>query len=284
MEKIIGIYKITSPVGRIYIGQSRDVEHRFKRYLSMHESNSTQTRLHRSFKKYGVSSHTFEVIEHCNFSELNERERYWQDFYNVLSKNGMNCILQETDSLPKVYTKETLTKISGKNHWFYGKNHSDESKKKMSQAAKRRVVSDETRQKLSSIRQGSGNQFYGKTHSDDSKQKMSQSAKNRNIDEQTELLRRSKIGDAHRGKNLTAKHRERLSKAKQGSKNPMFGKTGKNHKGSKPVIQYTLNGEVVRYWDNAKDAARELGLSYGGIRQCCQLRIKKSGNFVWRFV
>jgi hypothetical protein len=164
-----------------------------------------------------------------------------------------------------------------------GTYHTEEAKQKMSEAAKGRIVSDDTKQKLSLIRRGEGNNFYGKTHSDESKQKMSQSAKNRNIDEQTELLRRSKIGDAHRGKNLTAKHCENISKSKQGSKNPMFGKTGKDNKRSKPVNQYSLNGEFIKCWDNAKDAAKELGLSYGGIRQCCQLGIKKSGNFVWRF-
>jgi hypothetical protein len=31
-DKIIGIYKITSPLGRIYIGQSRNVQRRMERY------------------------------------------------------------------------------------------------------------------------------------------------------------------------------------------------------------------------------------------------------------
>ncbi len=31
--KVVGIYKITSPSGKVYIGQSVDIEKRFKTYL-----------------------------------------------------------------------------------------------------------------------------------------------------------------------------------------------------------------------------------------------------------
>ena len=36
---MIGIYKITSPIGRIYIGQSIDVERRFKNYYKLKQEN-----------------------------------------------------------------------------------------------------------------------------------------------------------------------------------------------------------------------------------------------------
>lgn len=142
MEKIIGIYKITSPTERIYIGQSRDIKTRFNRYFKMHKSNITQIRLWRSFKKYGVKNHKFEIVEECKFEDLNKRERYWQDNYNVLSKKGLNCILQETDNLTRQYTKECLIKRSGENHWIFGRKHSKERirRNKISEAIRKPVL------------------------------------------------------------------------------------------------------------------------------------------------
>lgn len=90
---MVGIYKITSPSGRIYVGQSVDTVRRFKEYRNLEQIKS-QSRLHGSFIKYGVSKHIFEVIEKCRVEELNERERYWQDYYNVLGE-GLNCKLTE---------------------------------------------------------------------------------------------------------------------------------------------------------------------------------------------
>jgi len=88
---MIGIYKIVSPSNRIYIGQSMNIDKRFLSYKK--NLCPQQTRLHASFLKYGFEAHLFEKLEECSESELNNRERYWQDFYNVLSKTGLNCRL-----------------------------------------------------------------------------------------------------------------------------------------------------------------------------------------------
>jgi len=71
---MIGIYKITSPSKKIYIGQSIDIEKRFKYYLNL--NCKKQTKLYNSLKKYGYKKHFFEVIEICKITELNNKERY----------------------------------------------------------------------------------------------------------------------------------------------------------------------------------------------------------------
>jgi group I intron endonuclease len=88
---MIGIYKITSPSSKIYIGQSIDIERRFKNYKSLSQTKK-QVMLHYSFKKYGINNHLFEIIEQCSIESLNIRERYWQDYYNVI-EDGLNCLL-----------------------------------------------------------------------------------------------------------------------------------------------------------------------------------------------
>lgn len=94
---MIGIYKIISPTNKVYIGQSIDIETRWNSYKNNRNCHS-QTRLKNSFDKYGIEMHQFVLLEECDISKLNERERYYQDLYDVLGSNGLNCKLTTTES------------------------------------------------------------------------------------------------------------------------------------------------------------------------------------------
>jgi group I intron endonuclease len=107
---MIGIYKITNPKGKIYIGQSTNIESRERQYSRL-DNCKQQIRLYRSLKKYGYSNHTFEIVEECEVEELNARERYWQDFYNVLEE-GLNLRLTETSDRSGKLSEETKEKMS----------------------------------------------------------------------------------------------------------------------------------------------------------------------------
>lgn len=106
-----GIYKITSPKNRVYIGQSVDISNRLNNYKIYKKYNS-QTRLKNSFNKYGIENHTFEVIEYCEIESLNERERYWQEHYDVLNVKGLNCKYTTTLDKSGVLSEESKLKIS----------------------------------------------------------------------------------------------------------------------------------------------------------------------------
>lgn len=107
---MIGIYKITSPSNRVYIGQSKNIKERFNNYFSLHNCKF-QKKLYRSFLKYGVINHTFEVIEECKFLELNEKERYWQEYYNSIEID-LNCFYTKTDEKPRINSQEYCNQIS----------------------------------------------------------------------------------------------------------------------------------------------------------------------------
>lgn len=151
---MIGIYKITSPSGRVYIGQSTNIPKRFNQYKSLFNCKS-QVKLYRSFKKYGVDNHSFEVLIECEIKELNNLERYYQDLYNVLEV-GLNCILTTDDNQKRVLSIESRQKISEKRKGkmlgienpFYGKTHSEETKLKMSEQRKGRVLPKEWADKV----------------------------------------------------------------------------------------------------------------------------------------
>ena len=130
--KKTGIYKITSPSGKIYIGQSVDIQRRFKTYLR--GKTNSQVRLHNSFKKYGIENHQFDIIEYCSEEELNCSERFWQDEFDVSSENGLNCSLQNCGEKRYKHSEETIKRISlsriGSLNPNWGKPMSEEAKEK----------------------------------------------------------------------------------------------------------------------------------------------------------
>lgn len=123
--KNCGIYKITSPTGRVYIGQAVNIILRWKSYKKPTGAKD-QKRLHNSFKKYGVLAHQFDVIEYCSVEDLNCSERFWQDEFEVIGENGLNGMLQGCDNVKRVISKETLQRRSHtvieRKHFARGKN------------------------------------------------------------------------------------------------------------------------------------------------------------------
>ena len=80
---MIGIYKITNPKGKTYIGQSVNIEKRWNRYKNLIPKDCIgQPLIYRSLIKYGVENHIFEIIELCNKEELNKLESYYIVLYN----------------------------------------------------------------------------------------------------------------------------------------------------------------------------------------------------------
>lgn len=97
-QNIIGIYKITSPTDKTYIGQSKCILSRWERYRK--GRCEQQRKLFHSLIKYGWYNHIFEIVEECSIEDLNCRERYWQDFYEVSDRDkGLNSLLTGCNDL-----------------------------------------------------------------------------------------------------------------------------------------------------------------------------------------
>lgn len=85
----IGIYKIENLINKkIYVGQSIDIEERWKKHISANDNFV----IHKALHKYGKENFSFQIIEECPLEKLDERERYWINFYNSLLPNGYNMI------------------------------------------------------------------------------------------------------------------------------------------------------------------------------------------------
>ena len=82
---MIGIYKITNQVnGKIYVGQSIDIQQRWKQHKQQADGTRCNNKLYKAIRQYGIENFLFEIIEQCEFSreQLDERQRYWINYYN----------------------------------------------------------------------------------------------------------------------------------------------------------------------------------------------------------
>lgn len=209
-----GIYKITSITNKIYIGQSVNIEGRWKghkKYLG-----KGQPRLHKSIKKHGIENHTFEIIEECIQELLNERETHWIIHFDTFNtEHGLN-LTRGGDS----------------------RDHSEETKKKM-----RKPKSEEGRKNMSKGQQGS-------KKSEKTVKKMSLTKKgnkyasgSKRTEEHLKIIRDSNIGNKNAlGYRLT----EEQLKSRKNKRKPMSEQAKKKLMGNTNAQGYKFTEEQLR--------------------------------------
>ena len=220
MIDMIGIYKITNPIEKIYIGQSTDLKKREETYSRLNCKN--QIKLYNSILKYGWEQHKFEIIEECSLDQLNEKEMYWGLYYDVLGENGLNLKLGDAKGKCSEETKQKMSQTHKNIDKSYihnnmkGKTHSEETKQKMSQSRKGKPkpwvaevrkgksLSEETKQ---NIRQS----LMGKKQSKETVEKRSKSLKGQKRSEYTKQL----MSEA--GKNREITWGNKISESKKNS-------------------------------------------------------------------
>lgn len=88
-----GIYKFTNKInGKIYIGQSIDIIARKRSHINdaYCKGKDSNCPFHQAIIKYGENGFNFEIIEECPKELLNEREKYWIQYYDSYH-NGYNA-------------------------------------------------------------------------------------------------------------------------------------------------------------------------------------------------
>lgn len=90
-ESFSGIYKITGPDERIYIGKSTDIKSRWQQHCksAFHTGTISWASIHDAMEKQGIDNFTFEVIEKVEKENLSSREKFWIEFYGA-DKYGYN--------------------------------------------------------------------------------------------------------------------------------------------------------------------------------------------------
>lgn len=85
-EKISGVYKITNIItNECYIGASKNIRNRKYNHKSNWKNSKSKDYnflIYVAMRKYGFENFIFELLEKCEISELNDKERYYIKLYN----------------------------------------------------------------------------------------------------------------------------------------------------------------------------------------------------------
>ena len=204
---------------------------------------------------------TKEEAERKEIELIAEYQSNKEEFgYNIA--NGGNTSGTHSESSKKKMSDAR----KGKGNPNYGKHHSEETKRKIGEASKKKRHSEETKKKISESISGEKNPFYGKSHSEESKQK------NRN---------------AHLGKHHTEETKRKMSEQRQGEGAYWYGKhlseSAKRKLSvakSKPVR--CIETGVIYY--GQKEAGKQTGIDKASIGRCCRGNQKTAGGFHWEYV
>lgn len=286
---MIGIYKITNPKGKIYIGQSTQILERWKRYSYckyLYEKN----KLYNSLKYYGYEAHVFEIIEECDKNILNDREIYWIEFYKSCCKKypeygGLN--LELGGNKPPVRDKgysmseESKKIISEKAKIRHSEGRYIESAKKRKKDAvpkikkiklpkqeKIRLTKKELSDKLSEGKK----KYYDSDLGNITREKMSKSFWNsRNKEEYSKIQSDRFKGriSPMKGKKQTEKHRDAIKIVQDSLK--------------KYIIQKDMDGNFIKEWRGLVTIKKELGLNPDLISAVCKGKYKQHGGFKWEY-
>lgn len=301
-EVISGIYKITCvPTQKIYIGQSQNICKRW--YQHTYTLNTNQHRnsyLQRAWNKYGQDNFKFEVIDECDISALDDKEKYYIQKFNSMDKDhGFN--LDSGGQHPKLSneTVKKLKRISGKpviQFDIYGNEVAkyqtiDEASKKCSIKKSSIIECCKFKRKLAGEFQW---RFDCKNIdcmmlTDSNKRNVLQFNKNGTFLKQyTSTAEASNVtGVAQAGIIYTCEHKQNHA----GGFIWRYITLDLSHCNYKHnawenaiVAQLDLKGRVVNIFDTMKDGAKSIAINYCNISNACRGIQKTAGGYLWRYV
>lgn len=269
-----GVYAIVNIVTRkFYIGSAVKLSKRKNNHLSnLRKGKHKNRHLQSSYNKHGEDCFIFKVLG------------YVED---------KNSLLDIEDNWIKQYKPlGVLYNIREEASNNLGVKHSKEAKKKISEEAKGRIMSDEAKQKISEAN-------TGKIHSDETKKKMSlvrqkpvlQFTKNNEFVKRynsiIEAVKETGINDGNisqcclgklktSGNYLWMYETDYLNGEKYDENNLI-------NRCLKPVLQFTKNNEFVKRYNSITEASRETEIACSNISQCCSGKRKSAGGFIWKY-
>lgn len=273
---MVGIYKITSPSSAVYIGQSWDIDKRFRNYKS--KNAYQQPHLSNSIKKYGFDSHKLEVVHELpkdvEQEVLDRYEQIYMDAYRDCGVTLMNIKEGGRGGKHSAETRRTMgDKLRGipltEQHkenigaQQRGKKHSAERIKNM-RDGKEKAGYQYSEEALKNMAIGQ----TGRKHSEESKAKRSKSLTGIKRSEETKTKYRQVRKDWH--KNNPEKSNELINHLSVIAR--------------KPILQLSKDGSVViKEWVSTAEAARSLKLFGSNISQVLRGIKPSCGGFRWKY-
>lgn len=254
-----------------YVGQAKDLIRRHGDHL---KEGSNKYPIDKALKKYGVANFKLVILRENveSLCVLNMCESYYIKRFNtlVINNQGYNIAdgghngntwagkteeefaefkrkiseINKGRKRPQHAIDSQREKVRGEGNGFYGKKHTEETKKLISEMASKRV--------------GENNSFYGKTHSEESRKRISEGRKGKCVGEENPFY----------GKTHTEETKEKMRKARIGKK----------------IAQFDKEGNLIKIWDYAKMASEELGIDQSTIGRCCKGKQKTASGYIWKYL
>lgn len=254
--------------GKRYIGQTIDFNRRHKEHKNV---SSNKTPIDLAFNKYGEDN--FEIIilaqDIQTKEQMNEYEIFFIERYrSLISQNGYNVSkgggnYEVTDEFRKQCSERNKGEnnyfhshiYKGEENYFYGKHHSEETKQ---------ILSKKWKDKYDN---GYINPNLGKPLTEEHKQKMRNTIK-------------EKYDNGYIHPRLGIQHTE---ETKQKMKKNHADFKGGKHPRAKAVLQYNLEGDLIKEWECINDIVNELHFSKQTIRECCNGGRESHKGFVFKW-
>lgn len=268
-NKIAYIYKITNNInGKVYIGQTkRNYKERWAKHKNFQSQYYTCPILKQAFEKYGFDNFTFEVIQECSIDERLDLEVSYIEKYNCLAPNGYNFLK------------------GGFCGGFLGKTHSDETRKKLSEACKK--FNEENPDYYETYRE----KHIAATKAANISERMKKSEKFQ------KAVAEGRVGGA--GNTLSEETKEKIRQ----SVSKYYGKLSEEEKGIKHAVniekhrqamtkavgkrvgQFELNGVIlIAEFPTASEAERQTGFNKKNIQSNASGRTKTAYGFIWKYL
>lgn len=129
---------------KIYVGSSRSFTYRLFKYYNLNYLFKNKTAINNALSKYGYSQFSLHILYVCDKSETLEKEQYYMDTlkpeYNILNIAGSSWGFKHSDKTLKWFKEERKV--------------SENTKKNLSLAASKRVLTLDEKNKISLSRLG----------------------------------------------------------------------------------------------------------------------------------
>lgn len=230
------VYRHTFPNGKVYIGYTGQKPQ--ERWCNG-TGYKHQQFIYRAILRYGWDNVQHEIVadglthEQASALEIELIKAY----DSVNPERGYNVSLGG-DCGPG---------FSGEKHPMYGKHHTEESRRKMSESKQGRIPYNK-----------------GKHLSEEHREKLRQA--HVGLKQNRTLEWNQKIAESNRGKKRSAETKARNALAH-----------------NKAVTQISLNGEIVHHWSSAAEAKRQTGIDASHISLVCRNIRETAGGFIWKF-
>lgn len=157
---------------------------------------------------------------------------------------------------------------------------------KISNSTKGRIISEETKKRISECNRGH-KRNSGRIQSKETKEKIKHLAKDRKVSEETKLKKslamrgkkhseetKNKMRMAALGKSKSETHKENMRK----NRLPII--EGVKQSNSKSIFQFDLQKNFIKEWPSITEAKKH---THGDINACCSGRQKSAGGFYWEY-